>query len=337
MRQASSGVAEPFFSVIVPLHNKEPYIKSTLESAFAQKFKEYEVIVVNDGSTDCSADIVRSFNDERLRVIDQKNAGVSSARNRGASEACGRWLAFLDADDIWSEEHLLELSRLILSFPEAGLVTNSSLEISSDDQLLFDNNCAKPERKKIDYFKSASKSIGVVNSSSVAVKKALFESVGGFSPYTLGEDLEFWARVALVSDVAKSDRHTVVYRRVTGGAMDRAAPSPFGKDIEYGTLSLDNLSPSVAFLVKKLPEIASDRELHKSVVAYINARVISAMHGSFVNGRFERMKKLRQLIITPCDSVDLKWLILARLPRWLLASMFRTRVVARWFYRKVVS
>ncbi len=338
MDKGGFDILRPMFSVIIPLYNKEHYIRFTLDSVLAQKFQDYEVIVINDGSIDNSPAIARSFRDERLRVIDQENGGVSSARNRGAAEANGRWLAFLDGDDIWSIDHLNELSRLVQEFPGSGLVCTTSSEVQVGGDFRFTSPSEGPVRRRIDYFRCASRNIGIVNSSSAAVAVGVFESVGGFSRYTLGEDLEFWAKVALVSGIAKSDKNTVIYLRGTAGAMEAAAcgsvAHPRGEAEE---LTLDNLSPSVSLLVKKLPEITSDRKLYDSVVVYINSRVVSAIRGSFVNGRFERMKKLRQLIITPCDSVDFKWLILARLPRWLLASMFRTRVVARWFYRKLVS
>jgi len=89
------------FSVVIPLYNKERSVKNTIESVLNQTFQDFEVIVVNDGSTDNSLEVVKSFNDERIRIINQKNSGVSSARNRGIKEAKYEWIAFLDADDLW--------------------------------------------------------------------------------------------------------------------------------------------------------------------------------------------------------------------------------------------
>lgn len=86
-------------SIIIPLYNKEKYISATIKSVLAQTYKDFELLVVDDGSTDGSADIVKSFNDERIRYIRKENGGVSSARNRGVVEAIGDWILFLDADD----------------------------------------------------------------------------------------------------------------------------------------------------------------------------------------------------------------------------------------------
>ncbi len=101
------------FSVVIPLYNKEKRVKNTIESVLNQTFQDFEVIVVNDGSTDNSLEVVKSFNDERIRIINQKNSGVSSARNRGIKEAKYEWIAFLDADDLWDHNKLEMVAEVI--------------------------------------------------------------------------------------------------------------------------------------------------------------------------------------------------------------------------------
>ena len=91
-------------SVIIPLYNKSQYIARTLDSVLAQTFQDYEVIVVNDGSTDDGPRIVRQYRDPRLRLVSQENRGLSGARNRGIAESRTDWVAFLDADDEWMPE-----------------------------------------------------------------------------------------------------------------------------------------------------------------------------------------------------------------------------------------
>ena len=91
---------QPFFSIIIPLYNKENAIEKTLKSVFNQSFTDYEVIVINDGSTDKSKEKVYAFSDSRLRLISTENKGVSQARNLGISESKGKLIAFLDADDL---------------------------------------------------------------------------------------------------------------------------------------------------------------------------------------------------------------------------------------------
>lgn len=97
-------------SIIIPLYNKEKCISATIKSVLVQTYKDFELIVVDDGSTDGSAEVVKSFNDERIRYIQKVNGGVSSARNRGVIEAKGDWILFLDADDTL-ESRCLEILR----------------------------------------------------------------------------------------------------------------------------------------------------------------------------------------------------------------------------------
>lgn len=93
-------------SIVIPLYNKEKQIAHTLQSVFAQTFQDFEIVIVDDGSTDNSVMEVKKFDDPRVLLIQQSNAGVSAARNRGIEEANGELIAFLDADDEWMPEFL---------------------------------------------------------------------------------------------------------------------------------------------------------------------------------------------------------------------------------------
>jgi glycosyltransferase involved in cell wall biosynthesis len=105
----------PQVSVIIPLYNKGKYIARALDSVYAQTFEYFEVIVVDDGSTDDGPDIVRKYDDPRLRLIQQANAGPGAARNRGVRESTGPWVAFLDADEEW----LMDFLRISIEALEA--------------------------------------------------------------------------------------------------------------------------------------------------------------------------------------------------------------------------
>lgn len=122
-------------SVVIPLYNKEPYVRRALESVAAQTFDDYEVIVVDDGSTDASARVVEEFAREsqlgaRLRLVSQPNAGPGAARNRGLKEARGCYAAFLDADDEWLPDFLAEGVK-ILDASDAAAVTFNYYEFPS--------------------------------------------------------------------------------------------------------------------------------------------------------------------------------------------------------------
>jgi glycosyltransferase involved in cell wall biosynthesis len=99
------------FSVVIPLYNKENSIRNTVQSVLNQSFADFEIVIVNDGSTDKSLEVVRQINDARIRIIDKDNGGVSSARNYGIKNAEKEWIAFLDGDDLWEPNHLEEYHK----------------------------------------------------------------------------------------------------------------------------------------------------------------------------------------------------------------------------------
>lgn len=125
---------EPFFSIVVPMYNCEKYIKECLVSICRQKYNNYEVIVINDGSTDNSAIIVEQFsmNDKRIKLFCQKNAGVASARNRGISKSRGSYIIFLDGDDLLVEDGLEEVFRY-LTYKETDMsICSSYVEFTNE-------------------------------------------------------------------------------------------------------------------------------------------------------------------------------------------------------------
>ena len=108
-------------SVVIPLYNKEKSITSTLRTVLNQTFRDYEIVIVNDGSTDGSVEEIEKVQDDRIRLVHQPNAGVSAARNRGIEEAKGDLIAFLDADDEWKPEYLATQYHLFQKYPECSV------------------------------------------------------------------------------------------------------------------------------------------------------------------------------------------------------------------------
>ena len=93
------------FSIIIPLYNKQESVTASVQSILDQTFQEFEIVVVNDGSTDASVERLKEIEDPRIRLIEQQNQGVSVARNTGIAHACNRYIAFLDADDLWHPDY----------------------------------------------------------------------------------------------------------------------------------------------------------------------------------------------------------------------------------------
>jgi len=321
----------PFFSVIIPLYNKEQFVERCIRSVLAQRCGDYELIVVDDGSSDASAAVVRSISDPRIKILTQSNQGVSAARNKGAKSAAGQWLAFLDADDQWGHDHLAELKLIIDTFSEVGAVATSSREVLEGGDSKFLEMTQPGRLRVINYFKEAQKEIGVLNASSIAIRRNVFSALGGFGTYRYGEDLEYWARLALRYSVAKSDRETVVYYRENGGAMDNMAKTALSGAPLPRTLS--DLSPSVAMLYAHLSDLSRHAEMYQSVLGYINARLLQALRGSFIRGDINRLKALRALWIFPPVGVrQRRWWLFAALPSPMLVFLSRLRAFVKRFY-----
>jgi glycosyltransferase involved in cell wall biosynthesis len=109
--QKKKSVTQPTVSVVIPTYNRAKYVTETIDSVLSQSYTDYEIIVVNDGSTDNTREALAPYMD-RIRYIHQKNSGVSAARNRGIKAARGKWIAFLDSDDIWVPEKLEKQIRV---------------------------------------------------------------------------------------------------------------------------------------------------------------------------------------------------------------------------------
>ena len=203
-----------YFSIVIPLYNKSNYIEKTLRSVLNQTFTNYEIIIINDGSTDESESKVNGFNDDRIQLYNQKNQGAAMARNLGIEKAKHDYIAFLDADDLWMENHLEILKNLIQDFPNSGI-------FASRYQLIFnEGKVSIPQLKGIsadfygivpDYF-DATLNHAVATSSSIAVPKSIFKNVGNFdSNISSGQDIDMWIRIALKYPVAIGNEITASY------------------------------------------------------------------------------------------------------------------------------
>jgi len=214
-------------SVVIPLYNKAPHIARAIDSVLAQTVQDFEIVVVDDGSTDNGSQIVASYTDPRIHLISQENQGVSAARNRGIAEARSDFLAFLDADDEWGDDHLEVLLRLRRNFPEAGAYSTAYSYVLSIGKITIANFKAIPpfpwEGVLPDYFKAAALGAPPVCASSVAIRKEVFQTLGDFIiGENRGEDLEMWARIALNYDVVFSWEGRCFYHRdVLGSACSK--------------------------------------------------------------------------------------------------------------------
>tara|TARA_Y200000002_G_C22679517_1_gene663425 strand:+ start:576 stop:1514 length:939 start_codon:yes stop_codon:yes gene_type:complete len=194
----------PFFSIIIPLYNKEKFIENTIQSALEQSFEDFELIVVNDGSTDKSLELVNKLNDKRIKTYSISNAGVSKARNFGIQKATSNLIVFLDADDLWKKNHLEELFQLRKAYPHCGLYAmgytkkyDNSNPINAHYFGLKNHSGVVPD------FFMASTADCVAWTSAVMVPKDVFKTIGYFNQgLKSGQDTEMWIRIAIEYKVA---------------------------------------------------------------------------------------------------------------------------------------
>lgn len=203
-------------SVVIPLFNKGKSISSTLKSVLSQSYTDFEVVVVDDGSTDSSAAVVQEIakGDGRIRLIQKENGGVCSARNRGIKESKGEYVALLDGDDRWDKDYLQEQVKLIEDFPEAAMWGINFAEFS-EGKLVRKLATGLPDgyRGYVDnYFQIKGRISDLFCSSSVVIRKVVFAEVGYFDErIRYAEDNDMWWRIIATHRVVFYDRYMAFY------------------------------------------------------------------------------------------------------------------------------
>jgi len=191
------------FSIIVPLYNKSAYIEKCLHSIFDQSYADYEVIIVNDGSTDNSLEKVQKFSishSNYLKIINQQNMGVSAARNNGVKAAKYELIAFLDADDWWEPTYLAEMKSIIETFPKAGIYGSSYYLVKHGIKKIATIGVALDFKQGyINYCEVYAKTLCMpLWTGATILPKAIFDTESGFkTKLQLGEDFDLWVRIAL--------------------------------------------------------------------------------------------------------------------------------------------
>ena len=192
------------FSVIIPLYNKAPYVKKALETVCAQTYRDYEIIVINDGSTDNSAvvadEYLKATDGIDYQIISQQNAGVSAARNNGVAQASGDYIAFLDADDWWEPTYLEKMAQLIEDYPEAGLYACNYVYYKPGKTRVALNIPTGYINYPKAYYESNAMPIWT---GAAMIPRNVYEEMGGFPVgIKLGEDFLLWAKTAMHYPVA---------------------------------------------------------------------------------------------------------------------------------------
>ena len=219
-------------SIIIPLYNKELFIEETITSVLAQSFNEFELIVVNDGSTDRSLEVATGLIDTRIKIITKEHIGVSAARNTGIEAAKFNWIAFLDADDWWSPNFLEEMVYCIQKYPNHKLFASGRSHVFADRIMRYNNPYLPAEGnvETVNYFKVISKYLPLINSSNALILKSHLGARGGFKELQkMHEDHDLWIRLSVGEDVVFSNKNLSFYRNSgnSGASKQYYQPTDF--------------------------------------------------------------------------------------------------------------
>jgi glycosyltransferase involved in cell wall biosynthesis len=205
--------SQPLVSVIVPAYNCAGYIVQTLNSLFAQTYSSLEIVVINDGSTDNTLQILKPFSDaQRIKLLDQRNQGVAAARNAGLQIAQGELIAFIDSDDFWFPQKIAMQVAYLQAHAEVGAVYSAWKEWHADAEGVFPEPLSLAP-SSVDMSLDTAYSGWVYNqllldciihTSSILVRHRVLDTVGGFNAaLKIGEDYDLWLRLSRVTKIDK--------------------------------------------------------------------------------------------------------------------------------------
>lgn len=295
----------PFFSVIIPVYNKETFIENTLKSVLNQTFSDFEIIIVNDGSTDSSDQKVLQFQDSRIRYYSKKNEGVSIARNVGIGLAQSDYIAFMDADDFWYPEFLDTMAQTIHRFPEQNVFA-CAIEIETSKTVFPAGYSIQKtgDFEIVNYFEASLKE-SVIWTSGVVLHKNVFEKTGFFdAEVKIAEDTDLWIRVGLQYPVV------LIWKILARYVYDAKSVS---RQDQY-------LFEASSFL-----KYADEETKNKALKKFLDFNRFSVAIKSKLTGDFKNFEKFFMAI--DLQSLPLKKRVLLYLPGFVLKRLVAFKTV----------
>lgn len=277
------------FSVVIPLYNKAPYVAKAIQSVLSQTYADYELIIIDDGSKDDSAEIASKAIEghANCQLLRQDNSGVSLARNNGVAASHGDYLCFLDADDWWDPTFLEETSKLIEKFPEAGIYgTGYTIVNDSKRKTRTAPIGVEPEFEQgyINYCQVYAKTLAMpLTSISVAIPRNIFEEMNGFPKgIKLGEDFLLWIHIALKYEVAFLNRPLAYYNQ----------------DVESASRGIGHLYKPEEHMLWNLSDLEPQEQCNDDYKCLIDALRVNNLMPYYLS------KKHRQVAMLELNKVD---------------------------------
>ncbi|MBF8148298.1 glycosyltransferase family 2 protein [Winogradskyella sp. F6397] len=279
-----------FFSVVISVYNKEKHIQQTIESVLNQTFKDFEIIVINDGSTDNSENIISAYEDKRIKLITTANQGASNARNRGLKEATSNYIALLDGDDTWDASFLQHMYDAIQKFPELNIFSTGIAQQYENKVIPVVYNFKQQDLYGIHNFFQASQKYSLITSSSVVFNRSILDKTGRFDPTIVsGQDTDLWLRFGMHYEVLFINKVLAFYvfnpSSLSNTTFDARKKPKFDK---YYTEEKQN-KPLKLFLDRNrysmaiLSKIQDDKKLYEYYTSQLDSSSLSVRQNVLLN------------------------------------------------------
>ncbi len=305
------------------MFNNEEQIVRTIESVITQSCPPDEVIVIDDGSRDESANLVKTHFGPSVRLYIQENSGPGLARNRGLSESINDWVAFIDADDIWSEDHLETVAMAVAKIPDCSLVATQHFLVRESERFVWPGRAQPfPMIRNLDFF--ATKGFSPIQTSAVTVRREALLELGGFANAKLGEDIDCWARMALRYPIAMIERETVAHFECSSSLMGQVS-GRVAKDFAQ--------QPIFATLKDAMPEI-KDTSRRDSIRSYHTRLLTILLKQALLDADMATAHKLvaemKKLSFSPTFPLAIILLLGSRVIKSLFAMRSTYKRMRRW-------
>ncbi|WNO61671.1 glycosyltransferase family A protein [Rheinheimera sp. MMS21-TC3] len=276
----------PAISIVIPLYNKATSVSRSINSVLQQSFSHFELIIVDDGSTDNSLNIVQSYQDKRITIIQQQNQGASVARNNGVLAANSEFIAFLDADDCYHPDFLQRIINLTEQYSDAALFS-CRFNFVDETGKTFSPKGSLPEDyigEITPFYPLFKQNRALIHPSSMAVNKKLFLACGGFpAGKTVGEDLQLILSMALQGKVVSDLRIcATIHRDAENRTQNRAEIKP-GCHLEYFFKSQSWQQNIAADTIEQLKDfLIHNALLHSAGAALLGQRSLAYYYAKLI-------------------------------------------------------
>lgn len=307
----------PTVSVIIPTYKHRDFVLATLDSVFAQTFTDYEVIVINDGSPDDTAEVLRPLVEAgRICYVEQQNTGQSIARNRGIAQAQGEFIALLDDDDLWPPDKLEWQLQAMALHPETGVIAGPASVVDADLRYLYRSQFS-PSLTFERFFSSNL----IMSPGQTLIRASALQAAGGLNPDIWGaDDWDLWVRLSKSSAIIMEDQNALIYRLHSGNASKNLCRM------------LDNVCHAIDINLADIAKEDRDRlklTAYRWLYDYLGVSIVISMKQALKSGKIREMHKYALRLIKLAQVLAKDPAALSKMARDFLPERFTARAPGR--------